>query len=396
MEPSTKPHVPPMTPELSAALWSYTPSAPEFHELETPLEDALQNQLVIKQPTATITTAVSKMEADGLLEAGREFKDQPMPVARVYFFFSDYGGKKFINGLQVEAPNGARGARHSKVQDNCPYSVLELAPGERITQIRGYVEDPAGLVYLEFWTVNNPSRKQNPIHIGGQSEDGAPFTRVILPEGYDVVGFHGVYGNHIKSIGVFVAEPAKPQQLSGKTLSWEPKAQVPSAEADQPTIQADPTIDLKKVEKTTHYGVLDGREFSDVPLRIKRVIMYIEAKMVVGIQVETHDGRLGSAHGKSQGRNVGVSQLVLKPEEYITNVQGGTTNNGLVWIRFTVAAVNGATKETVKHFGGQRGDDTDEYSMYIKSGNVVVGFHGTKTMELKSLGVLHYPHSMFD
>lgn len=337
------------------------------------------------------------MEADGLFDPGREFIDDPLQIARVYFFFSDYNGKKFINGLQIEGRDGTRGSRHSRVQDKCPYSVLELSPNERITQIEGYVEDPEGLVYLEFWTKNNPDRKVQPIHIGGQSEDGTSFTRMILPEGHTVVGFHGTFGKHIKSLGMFVAEPeGKKKRLDAKsTTSMTQTTSSTSSEPDDTlALQGDPTLDLNKVEKTTHYGCLDGNEFKDPPLRIKRVMMYIEGKMIVGIQVASRCGKLTSVHGKSKGPKVGVSQLVLGDEEYITQISGGATDDGLVWIRFTVKEGVGATTEVVKHFGGTRDDDDSDFSMYIKGGNVVVGFHGTKTSELKSLGVLHYPNSL--
>lgn len=146
-------------------------------------------------------------------------------------------------------------------------------------------------------------------------------------------------------------------------------------------------INANVVKKSTAYGpsyLDDGTSFSDVPTLIKKVIIYNDGKFIYGIQVESRLGVPGLRHQRIQDP-FGYSVLELAEDEYITEVKGGEEDKGLIYVEFFT------NKGRKKHYGGPDDSLSCAFNVYIPSGNVVVGFHGSYGHLMHSMGVLSAP-----
>ncbi|XP_075090042.1 putative late blight resistance protein homolog R1B-12 isoform X8 [Nicotiana tabacum] len=298
-------------------------------------------------------------------------------------------------GTTIDSPKfGRDGGRKDKV-------VIEATPLEYLTGIKGTFGRCGSYSVIKSLCFITNTKNYGPFG----SEAGTPFS-LVIKEGGAIVGFHGRCGAYLDAIGVYL------QKLTPPTLSKEPEAK--NIEPNKPVVEDIEIYDIMERGKQT-----DGeREKVELAYLEENQVSYDQANSIL---VEPWGGNTGGsewnyrlkspikeiliAHGDfihsiifrtitEQGSTIDSpkfggdggrrDKVVIKasPLVYLTGIKGTFGRCGSYSVIKSLCFITNA--QNYGPFGSEAGTP---FSLVIKEGGAIEGFHGHCGAYLDAIGV---------
>ncbi|XP_075090037.1 uncharacterized protein LOC107786447 isoform X3 [Nicotiana tabacum] len=299
-------------------------------------------------------------------------------------------------GTTIDSPKfGRDGGRKDKV-------VIEATPLEYLTGIKGTFGRCGSYSVIKSLCFITNTKNYGPFG----SEAGTPFS-LVIKEGGAIVGFHGRCGAYLDAIGVYL------QKLTPPTLSKEPEAK--NIEPNKPVVEDIEIYDIMERGKQTD-GEREKVELAYLEVKGNRV-SYDQADSIL---VEPWGGAGGSewyyklkspikkiwiTHGdciksimfrtiNEQGTTIDSpnfgwgggrrDKVVIEatPLEYLTGIKGTFGRCGSYSVIKSLCFITNA-----KNYGPFGCEAGTPFSLVMKEGGAIVGFHGRCGAYLDAIGV---------
>nr|XP_009763421.1 PREDICTED: putative late blight resistance protein homolog R1B-12 isoform X1 [Nicotiana sylvestris]XP_009763428.1 PREDICTED: putative late blight resistance protein homolog R1B-12 isoform X1 [Nicotiana sylvestris]XP_009763437.1 PREDICTED: putative late blight resistance protein homolog R1B-12 isoform X1 [Nicotiana sylvestris] len=277
-------------------------------------------------------------------------------------------------GTTIDSPKfGGDGGRRDKV-------VMEETPLEYLTCIKGTFGYCGGYSVVKSLCFITNAKNYGPFGC----EAGTPFS-LVMKEGGAIVGFHGRCGAYLDAIGVYL------QKLTPPTLSKEPEAK--NIEPNEPVVEEIEIHDGNQVSYDQADSILvepwGGTGGSEWNYKLKspiKEILIAHGGCIDSIMFKTITEQGTTIDSPKFGGNGGrINKVVFEetPLEHLTGIKGTLgCFDGYSVIKSLCFTTN------VKNYGpfGSEGGGTP-FSLVMKEGVAIVGFHGRCGAYLDAIGV---------